>query len=300
MNNLLIKLDEYHKFIKKYYKKFVNKYDSKMTSFSKAKDTVSKGKNVGITCVVPLRWALHSMGIKNGSGKSLISAPEGTFKKYYTGDVPKHLTRITKGGPIGMTVTQAVDKGLLKPGDIVCYKGRTHTSVYAGKSGKDKYRFYEGGGSCTKNGHYPNGILMDYSKGFYKDKKISEVLRWKETPIVPGATATTTTTTTAKPATTSTTAKTTGKKYTGDIPEFSKKRSYYKKGDGYKTLTGSKKQIRRIQRALNWAVGADLKVDGEFGEKTEKAVKKFKKKVGLSSSGKWGKKCNAKLKAMRK
>lgn len=168
-------LSTYHKYIKAHSTKFYNEYESDMTSFAKAKKRVSAGEKVGITCVVPLRWALYEMGIKNGSGKSLISAPDGSFKKYYTGDVKKHLTRITSGGAIGKTVKQAVDNGLLKDGDIVCYKNITHTSTYSGSG----YKFYEGGGQCVKDDHYPNGILLDYSKNYYKNKKISEILRWK-------------------------------------------------------------------------------------------------------------------------
>ena len=168
-------LNTYNKYIKAHASKFYNNYDSDMTSFSKAKKKVNAGKKVGLTCVVPLRWALHEMGIQNGNGQSLISAPDGSFKKHYTGEVKKYLSRITTGGAIGKTVKQAVDNGLLRDGDIVCYKNITHTSTYSGSG----YKFYEGGGQCVKDGHYPDGILLDYSKNYYKDKKIAEILRWK-------------------------------------------------------------------------------------------------------------------------
>lgn len=173
---VLTYLNIYHKYIKAHSTKFYNKYDPDMISFAKAKKRINAGKKVGLTCVVPLRWALYEMGIKNGSGDSLISAPDGSFKKYYTGDVKKYLTRITSGKAVGKTIKQAIDAGLLMDGDIVCYKDITHTSTYSGSG----YKFYEGGGQCVKDGSYPNGVLMDYSKNYYKNKKISEILRWKE------------------------------------------------------------------------------------------------------------------------
>jgi len=270
-------LEEYHAFIKKYYKKFINHYDSNMTTFEKCKAAVAKGKTVGLTCVVGLRWALAEMGIKNASGKSLISAPDGTFKSYYTGDMKKYLTRITSGGAVGMTIKQAADKGLLKMGDIICYEDHTHTTVYY-----KNYVVFEGGSQCVKNGHYPNGIKVNYEK---YPRKISEILRWK--------------TFNAPKKTTTTTTKT-GKAYTGKIPTFPKSRSYYQLDDGIKTKTSYTPQITLIQLALNWAIDAKLATDGQYGSKTEAAVKKYQKKYGLEQDGKWGPKCNAKLKEIKK
>ena len=177
-DRLLSLLAEYHSYIKAHSKHFINKYDSSMTTFAKAKKAVEAGKKVGLTCVVPLRWALAEMGIKNSSGKSLISAPGGSFKTYYTGDVTKYFSRITSGSLIGLTAKQAIDKKLLKGGDIVCYKDRTHTTVFSGQA----YKFYEGGPQCKD---YSNGVLVNYEKYPYV---ISEILRPKTV-----STATTTT-----------------------------------------------------------------------------------------------------------
>ena len=126
-------LDNVHWYIKDHYKYFINEYDSDIVAFNQVKSRVSHKKEVGITCVVPLRFALYYYGIKNANKKSLISAPGGSFEKYYTGGVKSNLTRITSGGPVGKTVKQAVDQGLLIDGDIVCYKNLTHTSVFSGK-----------------------------------------------------------------------------------------------------------------------------------------------------------------------
>lgn len=162
----------YHEYIKKHYKKIVNKYDSDVKKYYDMKKLIKAGKQCGITCVVPDRFALFDMGIKGYGGKSLISTEDGTFGKYYAGNVKTLFTRITKGSPIGMTVKQAVDKGLLNAADILCYEDLTHISVYSGKG----YTMYEGGGGCVKDRHYPDGITKDYSN---YGRKISEILRWK-------------------------------------------------------------------------------------------------------------------------
>lgn len=168
-------LSEYNKTIKKYYQLTENRYNSDLDTFPKAKRRWEYNKVVGLTCVVPLRWALHDMGVHRADGKSLIAAVRGSFANSYTGKVKNRLKRITKDGPIGNGTKSAIDKGLLQKGDIVCWKDATHTATYSG----DGYFFYEGGGSCVKNGHYPNGIKLNYGENFYRNKKISEVLRWK-------------------------------------------------------------------------------------------------------------------------
>lgn len=57
-------------------------------------------------------------------------------------------------------------------------------------------------------------------------------------------------------------------------------RTYYKKGDyGY--------DVVYIQKFLNWA-GIPCTVDGDFGAKTEEAVKKFQQMVNIKVDGYWG------------
>lgn len=174
-------LSAYHAYIMAHGKYFYNHYDSDMTTFAKAKKAVALNKKVGLTCVVPLRWALADLGIKNASGKSLLSSPGGTFAKYWTGEMKDYFSCIKSGDPVGMTVIQAIDKKLLKAGDIVCYKEHEHVSTYSGSG----YKFYEGGGLCEKNKAYPNGVLLDYSKNHWKSEPIAEILRMKVTKGVP-------------------------------------------------------------------------------------------------------------------
>ena len=72
-----------------------------------------------------------------------------------------------------------------------------------------------------------------------------------------------------------------------------KYRYYLQKGD-------EGLQVRRLQMFLNWAIDANLDVDGDFGKKTLAAVKKFQKAYGLTVDGLFGKASLAKAKTIRK
>ena len=67
----------------------------------------------------------------------------------------------------------------------------------------------------------------------------------------------------------------------------------------------SGEEVKNLQRFLNWAISAKLKIDGKWGDATEKAVNKFCVKVGLIKSGEkgkivWGSKCLKKAKGVTK
>lgn len=89
------------------------------------------------------------------------------------------------------------------------------------------------------------------------------------------------------------------KKYSGLWPKLPN-RGYFKLGDGYETLTQYKVSLKRIQRFLNWAMDAKLKVDGEYGPKTQAAVLAFQKKHGVKATSQWGKLTLAKAKTIKK
>ena len=59
-------------------------------------------------------------------------------------------------------------------------------------------------------------------------------------------------------------------------------------------------QIRRVQLLLKWAGFYKTEIDGKYGRVTEDAVRTCQKHFKLPVNGKFGKKCLAKLKDMRK
>lgn len=88
------------------------------------------------------------------------------------------------------------------------------------------------------------------------------------------------------------TKKKTKKSYTGTFPSLGKK-GYISKGD-------KGVNVKRLQLFLNWCINAKLSVDEDFGAKTEKAVKNFQKKYGLTQDGYFGKASLAKAKTIKK
>ena len=54
-------------------------------------------------------------------------------------------------------------------------------------------------------------------------------------------------------------------------------------------------QVRDLQTALNGIAGANLKVDGIFGPRTEAAVRTFQAKLDLKTDGIVGKNTGAQL-----
>lgn len=88
-------------------------------------------------------------------------------------------------------------------------------------------------------------------------------------------------------------------KYTGGFPSVivtirytgkgTVSRKYLKKGD-------NSDEVKKLQKFLNWAINAKLVVDGDFGDKTLKAVKDFQTKCKLTVDGYFG---EASLKAAK-
>ena len=78
--------------------------------------------------------------------------------------------------------------------------------------------------------------------------------------------------------------------YSGKFPELPK-RGYYKEGDGIHSLRTYQTQIKRVQSLVNWVMDYSLVVDGEYGQKTHKAVAGLQKRFGLDPNGCFGNKC---------
>jgi hypothetical protein len=163
-------LQKYSNYVKKNGEYF-KRDDKPVETFQEVKKLVNKKETVYVNCRAHCCWAFHDMGIT----PYIVYAKEGTFRSRYKGTMTKYLKRITVGGPVGKNFKQAIDSGTLKPGDICTFENQTHTFTYSGIG----YLFYDGGTVVSMQGYSNVGLLMDYSSvRYYKNKTISEVLRW--------------------------------------------------------------------------------------------------------------------------
>ena len=78
------------------------------------------------------------------------------------------------------------------------------------------------------------------------------------------------------------------------------KRDYFKIGDGVVTLKKYPTQIKRVQELLKWAGFYSGSVDGKYWVETAAAVRKCQKYFDLDVNGCFGEKCLKKLKKYRK
>lgn len=162
----------------------------------------------------------------------------------------------------------------IKLGDIVSFDFgrnngiRQHTGFALGRDG-DYYICIEGNTSTTDRGSQSNGGCVAIRKRHYT--QVCAIARpaygssKKPVPTTP---------------------------YTGKIPALPK-RGFFKRND-----KGT--QVMVLQRALNWAAGEKLLVDGEFGGATLAAVVLFQSDMGIAPDGQFGKESLAKLKALIK
>lgn len=97
------------------------------------------------------------------------------------------------------------------------------------------------------------------------------------------------------------------KAYTGTFPNIKvtevskdKKGKKVTKTRNYLTAGDQGVQVKYLQKFLNWYGGYGLAVDGDFGSNTDVAVEKFQKAEKLTIDGKFGSKCLAKAKKVKK
>lgn len=230
--------------------------DPQCATFDDAVAKVRHKKKVYVNCNTPDRWAFEELGYS----PYLIWSSHGSFSTTFRGDMTKKLKRITKGGPVGYTLKQAIKKKLLKPGDICTFKDHTHTFTYTGY----KYTFYDAGSHTQKLGYNKKGMRVSnyHTYSNYKNRKIGEVLRWRSTPKAL-------------------------KLYKGNFPKILD-RDCYMVGDGMSTLVHRKTEIKRVQKLLRWGGYYSGSIDGKYGVNTEDATRRFQKEYKLSVTGKFG------------
>lgn len=89
------------------------------------------------------------------------------------------------------------------------------------------------------------------------------------------------------------------KGYTGKFPSLPP-RGYFKFGDGYLQYRGFNTQVKRVQNLVNWIAGTNLDPDGDYGQKTEDAVRDAQGILGIKQDGLFGKDTLAKARLYKK
>jgi len=159
------------------------------------------------------------------------------------------------------------------------YGKNTHyyNASYPPHAGVDLHQF-------TENGSIPGIKTMVDLNRISGDKS----LEWFTTPMSNKGLSTIITT--IKDKVNEVKTNTSKKTYNGTYPVLPS-RGYYAKEDGINTLKDYPTQLKRLQQLLNWIdnTTADLLVDGQFGQKTEKKVITVQKILGVNVTGKFDK-----------
>lgn len=93
------------------------------------------------------------------------------------------------------------------------------------------------------------------------------------------------------------------KNYTGEYPKLPLRGYFYCKYDKKKkkyVIVDKGPEVVKLQKLLNWANDAKNKVDGYLGEDTSNEIGAYENKYGLEEDFKFGKKCLAKAKTIKK
>ncbi len=131
----------------------------------------AKKKTHYINCVQSISWGLRMTGDLD----TAHSFYGNKGKIVWQSDTKAYMKK--KGWSIlssmkGMTVSSAIKKGLLQPGDIVMYQSITHTNMYAGGE-----HWYDSGHAYSSQSGELAAIKKMYGKTVYGGQKISYVLR---------------------------------------------------------------------------------------------------------------------------
>ena len=184
---------------------------------------------------------------------------------------------VAKGGKWVMKktsskATRGVGQSKAKFGDIVSFDfgkfncWRAHTAFVIGRSGSD-YICIEGNTSPSERGSQSNGGCVAIRRRRYTD--VCSIVRpnygkQEEHKIT--------------------------KPYTGEVPKIP--------GRGYFNRKDKGSNVKALQKSIKWASGADIEIDGEFGNETLFGVIWFQTMYGLTPDGEFGSASLRKLKAL--
>ena len=218
-------------------------------------------------CDAFVDWCFQkAYGVANAKG--LLG---GNFNDYTVASAQLYKNKKAWG-----TVPKVGAQIFFKNSTRICHTGlvykfdKTYVYTIEGNTSGASGVIRNGGGVCKKKYKRTNSKIAGYGYPKYDEEK-----------------------------TTTSTSTSTKKTYSGTFPKLPS-RGYYKLGDGYLTLTSYSVSLKNLQKFLNWAIDAGLKVDGEYGPKTKAAVIAFQKEYGLVQDGEFGSKSLVKAKEIKK
>lgn len=170
MNNLYT----YHYWVKSHKSKCYHSNGSayrKNKTFAEAK----KNKKAYLTCAVPIWWSMVDLGLKKKGDTPMRGIGNGFWE---TSKIKKYTNPVKPYKAVGKTIKQAVNNHALLYGDIIRFKKEDgedveHMVVYA-SAYNNSCLVFDGG----RHQNYKNGLLADYSSGYFKNWKIAEIRRW--------------------------------------------------------------------------------------------------------------------------
>ena len=141
-------------------------------SWAEAIRTAERGELVTTTCVVPAAW-----GVSEVVGKRTVlnSVGLGGFHGY-KGPVTQYTKQLKFDG--SMSVKEAIQKGMIGPGDIIGVKGHTF-AIYSVNKSTGSAVVFDGGhrftNQCKRGRCSP---MLNYSAGSNASMRLYQIVRW--------------------------------------------------------------------------------------------------------------------------
>ncbi len=142
-------------------------------SWGAALSLAEQGKLVATTCVVPASWGMTDVV---GKHTVLNSVGPGGFHGY-KGPITQYTKQLTFDG--SMTVKEAIQKGMILPGDIIGVKGHTF-AIYSVNRSEGSAVVFDGGHRFTNKCQKQRKCspMFTYSAGSNKSMRLLQIVRW--------------------------------------------------------------------------------------------------------------------------
>ncbi len=141
-------------------------------TWAEAIQTAERGQLVTTTCVVPAAWGMTDV---MGTRTVLNSVGYGGFQGY-KGKITQYTKQYKFDG--SMSVKEAIQKGMIAPGDIIGVKAHTF-AIYSVNQKTGSAVVFDGGhrftNTCKKQKCSP---MLTYSAGANSSMRLYQIVRW--------------------------------------------------------------------------------------------------------------------------